>query len=105
MVRLEIPDTDFRIERISFDYAINFYIGRPYELKVETEFTLEVPGAETITINPEDPGDSAPRILSLLHREVERIEYDTSSLWMDVQGGFRVFVPNDLCGDAWTLSP
>lgn len=107
MEEIDIPTEGFRIERICLDYAINFSINsidNYRELKIESEFTLTNPDSTSQKIDPEHPGHSALAVLALLHRDVKKLVHDGSNLWMDIEGGYRVFVPHDPSYDARTLS-
>lgn len=103
MTRVEIPDDDRRIERVAFDGAITFMLGQSQKLKIESSFILTTPNAEPLTVDPNSPGQAALATLKLLHRDIERCEHDGGDLWMDVEGGYRIFVPDDPHHEPWSL--
>lgn len=108
MDEINIPSDSFCVRRVSFDYAINISFSSAdwyRELKIESEFRLTTPDIGVLTIVPERPGRSALAVISLLNRDVKRLGHNRSDLWMDLDGGYRIFVPDDPNYDAWMLSP
>jgi hypothetical protein len=88
---------------VCFDYAVTLSTDSGFEIRVETPFVLRDGSGGEVRINPEAPGDLAPRVLQLLHQLVDLVVRTTGELVMSFEGDHVITVSPDPRFEAWTL--
>ncbi|MGP3944072.1 DUF6188 family protein [Streptomyces sp. 6N106] len=58
------------VTHICFDAALTLLTSEDYEVRVETDASVQAPGGDLVLFDPESPGATAARLVSLVHDTV-----------------------------------
>ena len=90
---------------VCFDGAVTLQTSADYELRVETNAAIEIPGEAALAFDPERPGTVAARLVNLIGKRVSRAEATNTGV-LDIHFDDRVQLvvpPNDNY-EAWSIS-
>lgn len=104
MRSMVLPLAPGEVSRVSFDYAVTLSTENG-EVRIETAFTLSVPGRATVSVDPASVGSLAADLVALLHLRLESAEVtDAGVLSLRFGAGGMVVVEPHEQYEAWTYA-
>jgi hypothetical protein len=94
------------IDRVSFDYAIEFLISDGATVRLESTFSLTINNQSQIFVRPEQPGVAARPIIELIGEVVAHasVSQDSGTLHLRLSNEASLSVPADKSYEAWTFT-
>ncbi|WP_413799199.1 DUF6188 family protein [Streptomyces iranensis] len=83
---------------------MNRSLGKYYEVRVETDASIQAPGGDLVLFDPESPGAAAAQLVSLVHDTVTSAEVGSAGdLLISFGSGAELAVAPDSDYEAWGI--
>lgn len=92
------------VTHICFDAALTLLTSEDYEVRVETDASVQAPGGGHVLFDPESPGPTAAQLVSLVHDTITSAEVGSvGGLLISFESGAELAVAPDSDYEAWEL--
>ncbi|MFS7880038.1 DUF6188 family protein [Streptomyces asiaticus] len=92
------------VTRVCFDATLTLLTSEDYEVRVETDASIQGPGGDLVLFGPESPGAAAVQLVSLVHDVVASAEVGSpGDLLISFESGAELAVAPNSDYEAWGL--
>ncbi|WP_432280731.1 DUF6188 family protein [Streptomyces luomodiensis] len=92
------------VTRVCFDAALTLLTNEDYEVRVETDASIQAPGGDLVLFDPESPGPAAVQLVNLVQDAVASAEVGSAGdLLISFESGAKLTVPPNSDYEAWGL--
>ncbi len=92
------------VTRVCFDAALTLLTSAGYEVRVETDASVQAPGGDLVPFDPESPGATTVRLVSLVRDAVTSAEVGCAGdLLISFESGTELTVAPNSDYEAWGL--
>jgi hypothetical protein len=101
---MQLPIVEASVTTVLFDFAISLNLNAA-SIRIETLATVERPGIDSLTVEPESPGEGATEFVRLRGLVVKAASTaDNGELTIEFDDGTHLVVPPNDHYEAWTFA-